>query len=125
MGNLRDRMTVTEGQDHTGSTDFSNRSWGNISTTGLIQNQKGFAYTARCSKCGVSFRVAQQQLSEGVVPTCPRGTACGVTGDTTRRAGVAVEFEPRPTAGPRQRADMAQRAIETKQLEEESDAENS
>jgi hypothetical protein len=125
MGNVRDRMTVTEGQDHSNTTDFTNRAWGSMVTTSLIQNQKGFAYAVRCSKCGISIRVSHEQLAQGFVPTCPRGAACGQIGDTTRRAVGSVEqYIPKPTASPRERAEIKQRAIETKQLEEESNESN-
>ena len=118
MAGVRDRLTEQSAPNRGVNTDHGHESWGNVKVTNTIQSATSIAYQTTCSVCGSQMRVTQKQLNEGYIPKC-LSSSCGVTGDTTRRAGICEEFNPTPTASPRERAEIAARAVEQAAFENE------
>jgi cytochrome c553 len=119
-GNVRERLQqeTNNGPDRAVTTDHSTSKWGSIQVTQRIENQKQVSYLLACSCGSRGQRVSQQELASGVVPVCRLCHGTGVTpGDAPRRAGIAEEFIPRPTASPRERAQQAARAKEIAEME--------
>ncbi len=125
MSSVRERyLDAKNGPTRSITEDHSRDQFGSMTVTQKIENQKHVAYLLSCA-CGSSGqRVSQQELASGVKPVCRLCNGSGVApGDAPRRAGIAEQYIPRPTASPRERAEIAARAVEEKQLEE-NNAEN-
>jgi hypothetical protein len=120
LSSVRERwLENNDGPNRGVNTDHSQESWGNVKTTNTIHSTTGIAYQVTCQVCGSQMRVTQKQINEGYIPKC-LSSSCGVTGDTTRRAGIAEQRVRQDViSSPRQRAEMAARAVEQAAFENE------
>jgi hypothetical protein len=107
MGSVRDRNLVSKGQDHSSTTDFSNRSWGTMQATSKATRGSTVIYYLTCSVCHSSgATISQEALSRGETPHC-LNSGCGKTSTDVRRQ---AEFgEDRGPQSPRERAEYAAR----------------
>lgn len=121
MSSVRERLQETNnGPTRNVAEDHSRDKFGSMRVEQKIENQKQVSYLLACSCGSTGQRVSQQELASGIVPVCRLCHGAGVApGDAPRRAGIAEEYIPRPTASPRERAEIAARAVEQAAFENE------